>query len=372
MPIELRCSISFRAFGHKRAAATFRRALVGGSALCLIGALSLLAATPASAQFGGFNLGGSVVQKAKDGIRDQISKAIAGDPPLLLDQKSAFAQVPAPDGFSPTKLVAPDDINKPLQPADYSVAATFYCSEWSIHRPAQGVAYKMGRVAGRMRLPICALLDRGTEQGIDEAALNCTAWRIEAGIPESEWPQTDQDMAHRVIPDYENQLNGDYIAQIKGHYDQTVEPLTQQSFDDYLGTLGDMGQQILQIEQARQVLMDQSISDDQMPDLLYQRTGGGGPMVVGTASPSWWCEVLPGVIARYTIIDGYLGKNLLEFRITSRALTAYPTGPTLAEIIGMDETKWPKGPDNLIGYPVGTPSQIPIIVPYPTDLQTGN
>jgi hypothetical protein len=332
--------------------------------LCALGSLVALCtialSVPAYAQFGGFNLGGSLTDKAKDGIKNQIAKSIAGDPPLLLDQKIAFTQVPAPDSFKPSKLKAPGDLNRPLSAGDYSVVVTFYCSEWSIHRPAQGLPYKLARVRGRMRLPICALLNRGTLQGVDEGVLNCCAWRIEAGVPLGQWPQSDQDLAHRLIPDYENQLNGDYLADIKGHYDSTVQPLTHQSFDDYLGSLGDLGQQVLQLEQARQMLSDASISDDQLPDMLYQRTGSGPMVATGDASPSPWSEVLPGVIARYTIVEGYLGKNLLEFRVTASAGNI-----TLAQIMGVDETKWPKGPDDLIGYSIGSPAQIPIIVPIP-------
>ncbi|HEX5323015.1 MAG TPA: hypothetical protein VFW40_04455, partial [Capsulimonadaceae bacterium] len=120
-------------------------------------------------------------------------------------------------------------------------------------------------------------------------------------------------------------------------------------------------------------LVNQSITNDRLPDMLYQQTGEGGSAVLaanGTAS-SPWMVVQPGVIARFTNTGGYLRTNLLELRIlpaaaragggllhTAADATDAGAGPTLGGILGTDGSQ-----SNLIGYPIGQASQAPLITP---------
>ena len=177
---------------------------------------------------------------------------------------------------------------------------------------------------------------------------------------------TRSGFVHKLTPNYEKQLEGDFIQQIQHNYDKMFAPLIHKSFDDILDKLGDLGAEVRKLEAARQLLANKEITDDRLPELLYQQNGEGGAILraAGGAKPSPWAEILPGVIARYTIIGGYMSNNLLEFRVTT---SAAPANPTLAQILGMDETQWPHGPVNLIGYPIGHGAQIPIITPILTD-----
>ncbi len=345
--------------------------------------LILTVTLPANAQFGNM-LKGQVDKQ----LKRMIARAVGADAPLQLDQNTAFPQVAPPDHFNPQKLTALADLNRPLPPGDYAVDAQFYCTEYSIHRPCEGLPYKFGPVQGRLAKPLCALLNRGTLKGISPVVLEADAWRIQAGLALNEWPPADQALVRKLMPDYENTLQGDYVQQLQHDYDTTLKHVTGKSFDEELGRLGDVGKQMLDLEQERQVLTDQSISDDQLPNLLYQQADPGGNPVLASDSnhPSPWIQVRPGVIARYTIVGGYLQKNLFEFRIMPSATASRAgnsglstaqftladntqqytdTDLTVCQIMSMDESDWSDSAPDFIGYPIDDPAQCPIIVPIP-------
>ncbi|MBH8571601.1 hypothetical protein I8752_00875 [Nostocaceae cyanobacterium CENA369] len=265
---------------------------------------------------------------AKAAIVKQIGEAVGVGSPLLLDQKTAYADVSdRVKDFHPQKLTitSAEDLQKPLPPGDYSLDVIAYCTQFSIHAPGQGLPYKLAPLMGKQAPAISALLSRGTLQGIAPATLNANAWRIQAGLPLKQWPPQDRALIHKLIPEYEKGLEGDYLQQIDNTYNQFRLVPGIPSLNDLLRQSGAPGQLVLQLRQARQTLADQTISAERLPDMLYEPTGDGLPRVLPAAkdsSPSPWAEVQPGIFARFTVIEGNLGRNLFEFRVTPKASAA--------------------------------------------------
>lgn len=318
------------------------------------------------------------IKIAKTAIAKKIGEAVGVGSPLLLDQKTAYPDVSNQvKDFHPQKLTitSAEDLQKPLSPGDYSIDVIAYCTQFSIHAPGQGLPYKLASLKGKQAPAISALLSRGTLQGIAPATLNANAWRIQAGLPLKQWPSQDQALIHKLIPEYEKGLEGDYLQQIENTYNQYHLVPGIPSFDDMLRQSGAPGQLVLQLRQARQALADQTISAERLPDMLYEPTGDGLPRVLPAAkdsSPSPWAEVKPGIFGRFTVVEGNLGKNLFEFRVTPKASAAINNStmvatkdwdknlevskvatnvPTLGGLIGAD------GSTGLIGYSIGRPSQ---------------
>jgi hypothetical protein len=341
---------------------------------------------------GGSNLGGNLIEQAKAAIIKQVGQAIGVGSPLLLDQKTAFDQAPNITDFHPQLITVSsvEDLQKPLPPGDYSLPVTAYCTQFSIHAPGQGLPYKLARVQGKQATAISTLIVRGTLQNIAPATLNAEAWRIQAGMPLKQWPPEDQALIHKLIPEYEKDLEGDYLQQIENTYNQYRVVPGIPSFNDLLKQLGPPGQLVLQLRQARQVLSDQTIAAERLPDMLYEPTGDGLPRVLPAAkesSPSPWAEVQPGIFARFSVIEGNLGRNLLEFRITPKAgktsavspdirlaslkltqVQAITASPTLLRIIGGVATAAEIGAAGeiilplLIVYSIGTAAQALILM----------
>jgi len=327
---------------------------------------------------------GDLLGSLKTLIIKLTGEAVGVGSPLLLDQNTAFEKAPNITDFHPIRLTTTsvEDLQKSLPPGDYSVPVVSYCTQFSIHAPGQGLPYKLARLQGKQAPAVSALLARGTLQNIAPATLNANVWRIEAGLPLKQWSPKDQALIHSLIPEYEEGLQGDYLQQIEDTYNQLrfpgIPPL-----NDLLREIGAPGQLVLQLRQARQVLSDQTISAERLPEMLYEPTNDGLPRVLPASkdsSPSPWGKVQPGVFARFTVIEGYLGRNLLEFRIMPKvsavindpAITvankwdkklqvseipaAVINAPTLAKVMGMNDSTGQSSP-LLIGYSIGHPAQ---------------
>ena len=322
--------------------------------------------------------GGNPLEIAKTAVIKEIGEAIGVGSPLLLDQSTAYPDVSDQvKDFHPQKLTitSAEDLQKPLSPGDYSLSVIGYCTQHGIPAPGRGLPYKLAPLRGKQAPGISALLRRGTLQGIAPATLNADVWRIQAGLPLKQWSPQDQTLIHKLIPEYEKGLEGDYLKQIENTYNQYRLVPGIPSFDDMLRQTGAPGKLVLQLRQARSILADQTISAEHLFDLLYEQSGNGLPHVLPASkdsSPSPWAEIKPGIFARFTIIEGYIGKNLFEFRVTPKAIAAINNSvtvatkdldknlqvgeattntPTLGRLIGAD------GSTSLIGYSISRPSQ---------------
>ncbi|QLE55432.1 hypothetical protein [Nostoc sp. TCL26-01] len=287
--------------------------------------------------------GGNPIEIAKTAVIKEIGEAVGVGSPLLLDQKTAYPDVSDQvKDFHPQKLTitSAEDLQKPLPPGDYSLDVIAYCTQFSIHAPGQGLPYKLAPLMGKQAPAIGALLSRGTLQGIVPATLNADSWRIQAGLPLKQWPSQDQALIHKLIPEYEKGLEGDYLRQIENTYNQYRLVPGIPSFDDMLRQSGAPGKLVLQLRQARQTLADQTISAERLPDLLYEPTGDGLPRLLPPSqdsSPSRWAEIKPGIFARFTVIEGHLGRNLFEFRVTPKTSAAINDNSNLVATKELDK-----------------------------------
>ncbi len=348
------------------------------------------------------NITGALVQQAEqaiiNGITQKVGESLGAGSPLLLDQHTALAQAPDLVDFHPI-LLKPSarDLARHLPPGDYAVPVTGYCTQYSIHAPGRGLGYKLARVQGTKAAAISALLVQGNLQNISPYTLNADAWRIQAGVPLRQWSSEDQALVHRLIPHHEKELQGDFLQQLQATYDDksVIKFLGMKkripgipSFEALIGQMGDVGKTVMRMEAARQILTNKTVSAERLPDMLFEPQGDGLPRVLPPSSdpsPSPWAEVQPGVYARYTILDGNMGRNLYEFRVTPDAVrqakaapdgAAMPhlmtvasgpapsaaSGPTLGQITGMGDASG-EGASLNIGYSIGQGAQALIAVP---------
>jgi hypothetical protein len=314
----------------------------------------------------------------------RLGEAIEVEAPLRLDQRTSFPPTTVPiDNFQPTQLdFTPDVMNRRLEPGDYSIDVTGYCTKWSLHYPGQGLPYTLAPLQGRHAGAIGALLQRGTLKGLDPRRLNAMAWRIQGGVPISKWRPQERELVHQLIPEHENQLDGDFLEQMRSVYDEAAKLTRLPKYETMLGQLGPVGESVLDLLRARKVLAHQTLAAERMPDLLYGRPRDGLPRTL-TAGPnepsSPWAEIRPGVFARVTIIRGNMGRNVLDVRVTPQAFkpsaadhsrlgfAIVPVALTaeLSEDAYPTLEQWFIYVSGLIAYPQGRPAQALILIPRP-------
>lgn len=286
---------------------------------------------------------------------------------FVLDPNQIFGRVPADrvptsDNFKPVPLKSKSDINRPLPPGDYSLQVMFYCTQWSVHLPGRGHPYTLGRAQGRLARQMHAMLFRGTLKQLPPATLNAMAWRIQAGVPLSQWSDEEKKLVHELIPEHEKDLGGNWLQRIESSYNKTLRLLTRKSFDDQLRELGDLGTTALNFKAAYLTLADTKVAPERLSLLMFQQFNPGqNPQLPDDPDhPSPWMEVTPGVMARFTPMGGHLrDDNVLEVRVTPEANGQGENGyPTMSEILNGTGKDADKG---LVGY--SPDSQSPLIEP---------
>jgi hypothetical protein len=177
---------------------------------------------PQTNPFGSF--GEALKQKAAE---TTISTLLNNDLPLKLDANSVYPTVAAPPGgpFAPTPLVlSAADLDRPLPPGDYTVNMLAFCTEYSVHRPGAGVAYRLGPLQGKAAGAIADLLWRGTlRNNLPPQQLQAVSWGIQSGLRYDQMPKTYQSVIDNVIPDHRNELNGDFFQSMEDSYNNLAK-----------------------------------------------------------------------------------------------------------------------------------------------------
>jgi hypothetical protein len=288
-------------------------ALAIGLALCCPYRLSNVQQNP----FG--QLGEALKQKAAE---KTVSALLNNDLPLRLDANAVYPTAPAPPGgpFAPQPLsLTVADLDRPLPPGDYTLNVLAFCTEYSVHRPGAGVAYRLGPLQGKAASAIGDLLWRGTlEKNVQPQQLQAVSWAIQSGLHYDQVPRTYQSVIDNVIPEHRSQLNGDFIQSLEDTYNSLAKGTRLPPLQQMLAGMGKSGQLALSADRQRQALLRQNTSDQIKEKTLFagQESGVYTPV---RAEQGPWTERIPGVAyVRFLIVGGNLARNnIMQIRILS-------------------------------------------------------
>jgi hypothetical protein len=319
----------------------------------------------------------------QDAAEKTLGSLLNDQLPLKLDANTIYPTVNALPGgpFQPKALqLTAADTEAPLPPGDYEFPVEAFCTEYSIHRPGNGIAYEMAPMQGKAAPAIAALLWRGTvENHRNPQELQAVAWAIQSGLRYAQMPQSYQTVINVLIPEYINEFSGDFVQSAEDTYTTLAKTAKLPPLDQLLAGMGKPGELMLSAERQRAALTQQNTTDQLRTQTLFagQDTGVAAPLKA-TAGP--WTERIPGVAyMRYTIVGGNLAtNNTMEIRIMPQAgATATATQEPRLVNAGYRSASHRNGarqstyaPTSLIaliigaiGYPVGTGAQDLVPVP---------
>lgn len=243
--------------------------------------------------------------------------------PLKLDADAIYPTVASPPGglFAPRPLaLTANDLDKPLPPGDYTVSMLAFCTEYSVHRPGRGLAYRLGPLQGKAAGAIGMLLWRGVLiKNRPPQQLQAVSWAIQSGLMYSQMPKTYQAVIDDVIPDYKNQLSGDFVQGMEDTYSSYAKGTQLPPLEQMLAKMGKPGELALSARRQRQALLRQNTSDQVKEQTLFagQEAGVYTPL---KAEEGPWTEKIAGVAyLRYKIGGGNMARdNIMEIRILPR------------------------------------------------------
>lgn len=283
------------------------------------------------------------------GSNDQKANALLHQHlPLDLDANSAYPTVPNEDllGGPFRGRVLPitlDTLTKPLPPGDYVLPMTFFCSEYSIHRPGAGTAYVLAPAKGTAAKAISTLLWRGMLAGHKPQELQPVSWAIQGSVAYDKMPANYKRLIDELIPDMKNQVNGQAFADIETGFQGKVNRATKKISDaigrgtggyvhadikvdvelnQSFGRLGRLGQMALDGENINSIVTNAALTDEQRTHALYAGQGTQAPPLPAANGP--WSVIVPGVAyMRFVVHGGNLqSDNIMQIRILdSRSAT---------------------------------------------------
>lgn len=256
-------------------------------------------------------------------VEEAVGTLLNNQLPLKLDAStlhSTVAELPgAPFQPLPLKLTA-QAMNEPLPPGDYVMRALAFCTEYSVHRPGNGVPYQTGPIQGKCADAIATLLWRGTiEKRRKPRELQTVSWAIQSGVTYAQMPKTYQAVIDDVIPEFRSQLSGDFVQSLEDLYVARAKDAGLPPLDKFLTSLGKPGELVLSAHQQRKALLRQNTNDQLRDQMLF--VGQETKVAPEKANLGPWMERIPGVAyVRYRIVGGNLkSNNEVHVRILPRA-----------------------------------------------------
>jgi hypothetical protein len=278
----------------------------------------------------------SLEDAAKEKAEETAIETLLNDQlPLTLNAKDVYPTVKtlpgAPFNPKPLQLTA-DHLDQPIPPGDYTVNMLDFCSQYSIHRPGQGVAYVLGPLQGKAADAIGYLIWRGTVQyNIAAPTLQTVSWAIQSGLTYQQMPQSYQQIIDQVIPDYKSEITGDFMQNLQNEYAANAKTLNLPPLDTLLAKMGPPGQLALDAEKERAILLQTGTSDQLKDQTLYQGQESGVYTPV-KAEDGPWTERVPNQVYMKLLIQGgnMNTNNVVQIRVmpTASSTNGAPSGVT--------------------------------------------
>lgn len=279
--------------------------------------------------------------------------------PLNLNANDAYPTVEngqLPGGSFHGRPLTPSakDLRTALLPGDYVVPVMAYCTQYSVHRPGQGTAYKLAPVKGTQAEAISTLLWRGTLAGKSPQELQATNWAIQAGVTYDSLPKPYQGLIDQLIPEYRNGLRGNMLDVIQSTYKEvTTDPrkalqtyikqtynktvpvmllpkiaIPAPPLETVLAKMGPPGELLLDAKKQSNIMLTSYTTKERGEQVLFEGQGERLPPEPAGEGP--WTVRIPGqVYMRFVVKSGNMrGDNLMQIRVLAgNAIAATPSVP---------------------------------------------
>lgn len=323
-----------------------------------------------------------------------IGSTLSKELPLKLDAGAAWPTVDVLPGgpfIGKPFHVTASTLQQPLAPGDYLIPVTAYCTQYSVHRPGGGVAYKLAPIQGHAANALSALVLRGAMKAVPYSELQAVQWSIQGGITYAQMPSSYQRTVDALIPEYKSELNEDFVQKVQDTYSRVaganaaIPPL-----ETLLAKMGTPGELLLSAKRQREVILGSYKNDQIRNQRLFDGQANVARAVPAESGP--WTVVIPGVAyERFKVIEGWQGRNVLEVRVVSQtrqrtshrrygvvAFQARASDVSLLQLFGAALANSAKRAVNdvsetvdiatsvvggVIGYSIGEPTQALIAVP---------
>jgi hypothetical protein len=208
-----------------------------------------------------------------------------------------------------------------LPPGDYAFETRVYCTD--IHRHGGSRAlWLMGPLRGTRGNLLAAMYARASGKNVDFHQLQSLSWAMQAGMRYDELPPASRQLFDALIPDFRALAAGSFIEQVQGQWktlSSTIPGLP--SMDSAIGRMGDVGQTIFNIRNARDTILANADNYHVVASTLAPPSQSG-PDTSGYPPP--WAQVGPGVYESVKTPGHYGDTSEFDIRVTGPGQAGVP------------------------------------------------
>ena len=274
-------------------------------------------------------------QIAINAASKQLAPWVRANQPIVLDWSAVFPNSPTLPGapFNPTgdtaafrtslegQLAHSSTGVVNLQPGDYSVQFRVYCTDIHRHAGHQSL-WVMGPLKGARANLLAAMYARASGRNLPFGSIQTLSWAMQAGLRYDQLNPAQRALFDQLIPDFHAQAAGNFLEQTQDQWNTISSAVPGlPSMDSAIGSMGDLGQTILQVRDAQGEILSNANSFDALSRALAP-PGGSGSDAGGYPPP--WSQVATTVYERVVTLGTFGTTGELDIRVVGPGQQAVP------------------------------------------------
>ena len=258
----------------------------------------------------------------------QLAPFVQQRQPVILDWSAVYPTLDTLPGpaFAPNNSAAQrrtsdvvsqlkhaGDGNAKLKPGDYTFQFVQFCTD--VHRHAGSQAeWIFGPLRGARAHVLSVMYSRASAMNPPVPLLQSLSWSLQAGLRYDQLSTEQRQLADRLIPDLKGELTGNFIDQVKDRWNQLAGTIPNlPSYESALGRMGDLGQTLLNIEQAQATIIAHANDYDTLRSTFAPPTSESGG-----AEQTPWSQLSDRIYARYVTDGHYEHQGTIQLRVVAQ------------------------------------------------------
>lgn len=268
------------------------------------------------------------VQVLVKSLRPKLEKAFFEATPIFPAERSSYQLITKLPGVpydlkNVTRGELSFDANGNfLMPAgDYAIPVITYCMKQSGASPS-GHIYSLSKLEGTRALMIRELNLRGPSRYRTED-IQIVSWSLQTGLSYDEMTKFSQKIIDDVIPQFKNQLKDSFLSTLEKKWNQIssvshgVLPTFDDSSEDLLFELGDVGKKIIEFRKFKELLRDVGHDYSRLSEIINTTSLLNKKEITETQ----WSQISKNVYARF-VTEGHFGDiGFIQIRILANEKT---------------------------------------------------
>jgi hypothetical protein len=268
------------------------------------------------------NIKDLAVQSLIKSLKPQLESVFLEEAPVTSPERSSYPSTRELPGssFSPNKVTQGEllyDANGKLllSSGDYVIPVMTFCMNPSGKSP-DGHIYSLSKLEGK-RAAIIRSLNLLAPPKFSIQDIQIVSWSLQTGLSYQEMTGTTQKIIDDVIPQFKPLLTESFLSVLEKKWNRVSSssrgllPTFEDSFNDFAGELGEVGQKIKDLREFKERLHESGHDYSRLSELIEITSNLNKKEISETS----WSKISSNVYARFVTDGHYQQIGFVQIRI---------------------------------------------------------